>query len=168
MSDAMEAPPPPPSGPPPTGGQPPSGGEPPAEAGKPSASDPFSQYEEARKALELAYSKLSLSDQLRADRGTFTGVAVSIALGLLLHSVNLLPILTTVGSLLIPEAFAQANEQQPAGQHLPLVIEYLIYLSLLTLLLGSFYLGAFRGSQSMYVRDTWKTLLGFFIGILTK
>jgi hypothetical protein len=123
------------------------------------ASDPrgnFAQFEDMRRAMDSAYSRLSLSERLRADQGTFFGGAVSIGLGF----INLRSFFSA--------AFAQTASEKITGGRLPIEVFDLVYYALIVLLFASFYLGAFKGSQSTYVRDTWKTLLGFFIGAATR
>jgi hypothetical protein len=126
--------------------------------------DAFARFQGARETMEAAYNRLSLVEKLRADQSTFIAGAVSFGLGVFFRPDSYL----FSGRWVISDAFAQTAIGRLSGSLPPIEITYIVYLSLILLLMASFYLGAFKGSQSAYVRDTWKTLLGFFIGVVTR
>jgi hypothetical protein len=95
---------------------------------------------------------------------------LSVLLGLVINVSNIPSIyqLMRIGLanfIIISQAVAQDGAQRSA---IPEPIVYAIYIVLLVLLVVSFYYAVVKKSQAMVVSYVWKTLLGFFIGRLTK
>jgi len=132
--------------------------------------DPYARYLQAREEMDRAYGELTVAQRFSANTGTVIGFVVSLVLGEILNLTGISPLIYFVrlsesGFSFISTALAQAGATH---QPTPQPIMYIIYLVLLGMLIVSFYVSVILKSTSTTVRDTWKTLIGFFTGVVTK
>jgi tetrahydromethanopterin S-methyltransferase subunit G len=135
-------------------------------------SDPYARYLQAREEMDRAYRELTVAQRFSANLGAVIGFIISLVIGIILNLVGISPLiyfvhLSELGFSFISTAFAQATTTT-THQPTPVSIVYIVYVVLLAMLAVAFYISVILKSASTTVRDTWKTLLGFFTGVITK
>jgi hypothetical protein len=135
----------------------------------PGTSGNYRHYEDSVKQLEEAYKQLSTIERFRANSGVIYGFVVAIVLSNALNVAGIPSIwgLATLDFDLIGRAFAQSSSVS-ASAGLPTPLVYIVNIALLVLMLGCFYAAIVLKDTTMIVRDTSKTLLGYFVGRLLK
>ncbi|MGA7198761.1 hypothetical protein [Roseiarcus sp.] len=130
----------------------------------------YGRYEAAEREFNEAYNELSFSEKFRASRGVVYGFVLAAFLAFLFQALGIrsnfsLFSLNDLNFGFISSAAAQSSSPSTSGgQQLPETIVDAFYVGLFLLMLACFYAAIVMRNTTMIVRDTAKTLLGFFVG----
>lgn len=125
--------------------------------------DPYRQFEEARSAMERVYAQLSVGDRFRANRGTLSGLLVSLVFGIVIHALRIPPMsFSSLEGWIVSIAWAQekSSSYQPPDMLLTAALAAMILLFVIFGLATLF-------TASTFARDMFKVLLGFIGGLFS-